>query len=58
MQIIKDADFKFPTGMVLRKDGILVVADTGNHLVKLVKDGCVQRIIGGGVLCFVFYCTL
>lgn len=38
--------FEFPIGCCLLKNGCLVVADTGNHVVKILQDDYMQTIIG------------
>lgn len=41
------ARFNRPSGLALTADGALVIADAGNHAVRLLKDGVVSTIAGG-----------
>jgi hypothetical protein len=43
------AKFNSPTGLAIDPEGLLYVADTGNHCIRIVHpDGLVQTLAGGG----------
>jgi hypothetical protein len=42
------ASFQGPVGLAVAPDGALIVADTGNHAVRRVKDGRVTTLAGTG----------
>lgn len=44
---LKVAEFNFPKGLQVYKD-MLVVTDTGNHAIRVIKGGLVGTIVGDG----------
>ena len=42
------ARFHTPSGIALGADGALVIADTGNHAVRVLRDGVVSTLAGNG----------
>ena len=40
------ASFNWPTGLALAHDGGLYIADTGNHCIRLLRDGVVSTFAG------------
>jgi len=40
------ARFDLPSGIAVRSDGALLIADRGNHCIRLVKDGVVSTFVG------------
>ena len=41
-----EARFDFPRGIAVAPDGSLLIADSGNHAVRLLKDGRVYTVVG------------
>lgn len=41
-----EARFDFPRGLALMPDGGLLIADSGNHAVRLLKNGKVYTVVG------------
>lgn len=44
---LRDARFESPVGIAVR-DGVLYVADSGNHRIRKIQDGVVSTIAGSG----------
>jgi len=42
------ARFEAPLGIAWGKDGVVVVADSGNHRIRVIKDGVVATVAGSG----------
>jgi len=42
----EDARFNTPMGIAVGADGTIFVADTGNHLIRVIRDGCVSTLAG------------
>jgi sugar lactone lactonase YvrE len=42
----RDARFDKPAGLALRPDGSLLVADSSNHCIRIIKDGTVNTFAG------------
>jgi len=45
------ARFLYPCGVAAAPDGALYVADTGNHRIRVVRDGTVRTLAGSGAGC-------
>lgn len=43
----EDARFRFPSGVAVDSDGVVYVADTGNHCIRKVFQGKVRTLAGG-----------
>jgi len=43
------ARFAEPEGIVLRADGALLIADSGNHRIRMISGGSVTTVAGSGV---------
>lgn len=43
-----EARFDFPKGLAVTPDGGLLIADSGNHAIRLLKGGKVTTVVGNG----------
>lgn len=41
--------FNFPKGLTIKDDGGIFVSDSYNHVIRMIKDGNVSTVVGGGV---------